>query len=72
MNKELNKFWIAVSKTGVVLTFINEPTKEGDKWVGDIYVNSIHYNQINDVVKKSSMTFDTPPQYIELVSVENN
>lgn len=62
--------WIAISKSGQVLLFTDEPERKNDTWVGSYYVNSAVYENVLNLVNKTSMTFDNDPEPI-ILEVKN-
>jgi hypothetical protein len=58
--------WIAISKSGQVLLFTDEPERKNDGWIGSYYVNSAVYENVLNLVGKTSMTFDNDPEPIIL------
>lgn len=67
MNKKDITIWIAVQPDGNPYMFVDEPTKQNGRWVGNYYVNSQIYEQVKVLVKQSQMTKDTEPQPITFV-----
>ncbi len=57
--------WFTKSKDGTLLLFVDEPKKDNGKWVGNYYVNSLIYNNLANMLKKSSYSFNDEAQYIE-------
>lgn len=62
--------WIAISKSGQVLLFTDEPERKNNVWVGSYYINSVVYENILTLVGKTSMTFDNDPEPI-ILEVKN-
>lgn len=58
--------WLAISKSGQVLLFTDEPERKNDVWIGSYYVNSAVYENVLTLVGKTSMTFYNDPELIVL------
>ena len=64
------KIYIAVSKAGMPLMFIDEERKRTDtSWIGNYYVNSVIYEQVCSLVKQVNMSFENDPELIEFQAV---
>lgn len=57
--------WFAKHKNGLLMTFIDEPKREGDGWTGNFYVNSVIHENLENILKGSSYSWKDEPQYIE-------
>lgn len=62
--------WIAISKSGQVLLFTDEPVRKNDVWIGSYYVNSAVYENVLTLVHNTSMTFENDPEPI-ILEVKN-
>lgn len=60
------KLYIAVSKSGLLMMFLDKPVRKGDTWVGKYYVNSIAQKEIEEIIKNCDFTFDREPEYLEM------
>ena len=75
------KIYIAVSKAGMPLMFIDEePKRTKTSWTGNHYVNSVIYEQVCKIqivpneekfslVKQVNMSFENDPELIEFQAV---
>lgn len=64
--------YITVNKDGTINLSLDEPKKEKSKWVIKKYfVNKILYDNIEKIVRKSEMTFDSDPEVIE-INIKSN
>ena len=59
--------WIVKNKSGKLMIFIKEPTRDIDNgiWKGDIYLNSVLYNQMSQMLQQSEFSWDNDPEPIE-------
>lgn len=60
------KLYIAVSKNGLLMMFLDKPVRKGDTWVGKYYVNSVAQKEIEEIIKNCDFTFDREPEYLEM------
>lgn len=60
------KLYIAVSKSGLLMMFLNKPVRKGNTWVGKYYVNSVAQKEIEEIIKNCDFTFDREPEYLEM------
>lgn len=60
------KLYIAVSKSGLLMMFLDKPVRKGDTWVGKYYVNSVAQKEIEEIIKNCDFTFDREPEYLEM------
>ena len=63
------KFWLAVNKNGFIGMYCTEPTrnKEAGVWESKrVYLNSVVYPQICQMVKNVKMTWDNEPEVFEI------
>lgn len=60
------KLYIAVSKCGLLMMFLDKPKRQGNTWVGKYYVNSRVQKELEDMIKGCDFTFDREPEYIEM------
>ena len=61
--------WFAVNKNGFVGLYSDEPKRNKDigKWESKLpFINSVIYEQIIDLVQKTSMTWDKEPECIQI------
>ena len=62
--------WVALSKENKVILFTDEPHKSSEEetnnfeWIGNLYINSIMYNQIERMIKQSDMTHQSEPEQL--------
>lgn len=68
--KEKIGIWFAKSKNGQVLMFTSEPKKTDLGWTGNFYVNSIIYENLNNMLKNTQFSYNDDPQYIEFQLAE--
>ena len=45
------KLYIAVSKCGLLMMFLDKPKRQGNTWVGKYYVNSRVQKELEDMIK---------------------
>lgn len=59
MNSQELSVWVAISKNNTLLLFSEEPKRSSDdvnfEWVGNLYLNSMIYEQIERMIKQSDM-----------------
>ena len=60
------KLYIAVSKSGLLMMFLDKPVRKGNTWVGKYYVNSVAQKEIEEIIKTCDFTFDREPEYLEM------
>lgn len=60
------KLYIAVSKSGLLMMFLDKPVRKENTWVGRYYVNSVAQKEIEDIIKNCDFTFDREPEYLEM------
>lgn len=60
------KLYIAVSKRGLLMMFLDKPVRQGNTWVGRYYINSIVQKEIEEMIEGCNFTFDREPEYIEM------
>ena len=60
------KLYIAVSKSGLLMMFLDKPVRQGNTWAGRYYVNSIVQKEIEEIIKNCDFTFDREPEYLEM------
>ena len=60
------KLYIAVSKNGLLMMFLDKPLRQGNTWVGRYYVNSAAQKEIEEIIKNCDFTFDREPEYLEM------
>ena len=60
------KLYIAVSKSGLLMMFLDKPVRQGNTWVGKHYVNSAVQKEIEEIIKNCDFTFDREPEYLEM------
>lgn len=65
------KIWIAIAKNNDIQIFKNYPTKGKTSWIGEFYINSIVYENIKELIKNSSLDWNSEPEYLELSFVQN-
>ena len=68
MNKQKLSVWVAIAKNNTILLFSEEPKRSSDdtnfKWVGNLYLNSMIYEQIERLVKQSEMKHTSGPEQL--------
>ena len=64
--QKILKLYIAVSKSGLLMMFLDKPVRKGDTWVGKYYVNSVAQKEIEEIIKNCDFTFDREPEYLEM------
>lgn len=64
--------WFAKNKNEHLVMFTSEPIREGEKWVGDYYLNSVVYNVLSQMLEKTPYSFDDDAQYIEFTNPDIN
>lgn len=62
--------WFAKNKDGKLFLFTSEPKLNKDKWVGNFYVNSLIYENIQSMLNGSNYSFEDGPQYLEFKLME--
>ena len=60
------KLYIAVSRSGLLMMFLDKPIRKGNTWVGKYYVNSVAQKEIEEIIKNCDFTFDREPEYLEM------
>ena len=60
------KLYIAVSKSGLLMMFLDKPVRQGNTWVGRHYVNSVAQKEIEEIIKKYDFSFEREPEYLEM------
>ena len=60
------KLYIAVSKSGLLMMFLDKPKRQGNTWVGRHYVNSAAQKEIEEIINNCDFTFDREPEYLEM------
>lgn len=59
MNSQELSVWVAIAKNNTLLLFSEEPKRSSDdanfEWVGNLYLNSMIYEQIERMIKQSEM-----------------
>ena len=67
MNKQSIKCWAAINKNGFLVLFENEPKRNEvvGKWEGKLYVNSLVYNALKDLVERANLSWNNEPEYFE-------
>ena len=60
------KLYISVSKSGLLMMFLDKPVRQGNTWTGRYYVNSIVQKEIEEIIKDCDFTFDREPEYLEM------
>lgn len=60
------KLYIAVSKSRLLMMFLDKPVRQGNTWVGRYYVNSVVQKEIEEIIKNCDFTFDREPEYLEM------
>ena len=60
------KLYIALSKSGLLMIFLDKPLRQGNTWVGRYYVNSAAQKEIEEIIKNCNFTFDREPEYLEM------
>lgn len=59
--------YIVISKQNKLLLFADEPERSDDivcGWKGNLYINSIIYNQLSKMIKQSDMNYNSEPEQI--------
>ena len=64
--QKILKLYIAVSKSGLLMMFLDKPIRKGNTWVGKYYVNSVAQKEIEEIIKNCDFTFDREPEYLEM------
>lgn len=60
------KLYIVVSKSGLLMMFLDKPVRQGNTWTGRYYVNSVAQKEIEEIVKNCDFNFDREPEYLEI------
>lgn len=60
------KLHIAVSKSGLLMMFLDKPVRKCNTWVGTYYVNSIAQKEIEEIIQNCNFTFEREPEYLEM------
>ena len=60
------KLYIAVSKSGLLMMFLDKPVRQGNTWVGRHYVNSIVQKEIEEMINGCDLSFEREPEYLEM------
>lgn len=60
--------WFGVNKNGKVRMFLDEPTRDNDLniWIGKNFCNSVIQNQLETMVKGTSLSWESDAQVIQL------
>ena len=69
LNKSI-PVWIAIAKNESIQIFTKEPKRGKESWLGEYYINSIIHESIKDMVKNSSLTWASEPEFLELSFVK--
>lgn len=68
MNNQELSVWVAISKNNTLLLFSEEPKRSSDdvnfEWVGNLYLNSMIYEQIERMIKQSDMKHTSDPEQL--------
>lgn len=63
--------WFGINKNGFVSLHLEEPKREGNKWVSNKpYCNSIIQKQIEDLVKRALFNWEMECEYLEFSYTE--
>ena len=60
------KLYVAVSKSGLLMMFLDKPVRRGNTWVGEYYVDSVAQKEIEEILENCNFTFDREPEYLEM------
>ena len=60
------KIYIAVSRSGLLMMFLDKPVRKENTWVGRYYVNSAVRKEIEEIIKNCDFTFDREPEDLEM------
>ena len=60
--------WFGINKNNKVRMFLEEPTRDNDLkiWVGKNFCNSVIQKQLENMVKGSSLSWESDAQVIQL------
>lgn len=68
MNSQELSIWVAISKNNTLLLFSEEPKRSSDdvnfEWVGNLYLNSMIYEQIERMIKQSDLNHNSDPEQL--------
>jgi hypothetical protein len=67
MNKTI-KVWIAINKNGKLTLHGEYPVRDekNGKWTSKYpFINSILYKELSNMISKSSLTWESDPEYME-------
>lgn len=65
----INLIFVTLDKKNNIYLWLDEPKRESDKDVYKgqyLYLNSIRYKEISELVKKSSLTWNSEPVVFEI------
>jgi len=61
------QIWFVINKNNEILMFLDEPVKQGNKWVGQKpYINSRIHEEISALAQQAQMSFENNPECIEV------
>ena len=66
------KCWVAVNKNGFICLFTDTPKRNTDtgRWEGNLYVDSVIYKIVKDLVNKVCMSWNNEPEFFEFSNKE--
>lgn len=67
--KKTLKIWIGINKDGSLSLHAEVPFRDEDRgiWVSKYpFCNSVMYNELSKMITKSSMTWQSDPEYMEI------
>lgn len=57
--------WLAINKNGDLQLFSECPTRGKISWVGKNYINSMIYGAVLELVKNSTLSWESEPEFLE-------
>ena len=60
------EIWVAISKNNTIQLFSKLPIRGNACWIGENYINSIIYDSIKDMIKNSTLSWNSEPEFLEL------
>ena len=69
LTKEQIKIWVAIAKDNTIQMFTKIPKRGKNSWIGECYINSAIYKSITNIIKNSTLSWSSEPEYLELAYV---
>lgn len=65
LNKPI-QIWVAIAKNGTIQLFSKIPKRGKTCWIGEVYINSMIYQSIEKMIRNSSLSWASEPEFLEL------